>query len=134
MSVIHLVILSPSSKFFEGDVDMVTVPTKLGPIGVLPSHYPIISLLVIGTMHILIGTVIHYFAISGGIISVQEDRTLILAEAIECPQDIDVGRARAAKERAEALIVSKEPNIDLVRAQAALQRALNRIRVAEEHL
>lgn len=134
MSVIHLVILSPSSKFFEGDVDMVTVPTKLGPIGVLPSHYPIISLLISGEMHIKIGSVIQYFAVSGGLISVQKDQTLILAEAIERPQDIDVARARAAKERAETLLASKDPNIDLVRAQAALQRALNRIRVAEEHL
>lgn len=134
MSVIHLVILSPSSKFFEGDVDMLTVPTKLGPIGVLPEHYPIISLLVVGTMHIQIGSVIQYFALSGGMISVQNDKTLILAEAIERPEDIDVARARAAKERAEALLASKDPNIDIMRAQAALQRALNRIRIAEEHL
>lgn len=134
MNLIHLVILSPSSKFFEGDVDMVTVPTKLGPIGILPEHYPIISLLISGAMHIQNGSVIQYFAVSGGLISVNKEKTLILAEAIERPEDIDVARARAAKERAEALLASKDPNIDLVRAQAALQRAINRIRVAEEHL
>lgn len=134
MSVIHLVILCPISKFFEGDVDMVTVPTKLGPIGILPEHYPIISLLVSGEMHIRIGSVIQYFAVSGGLISVQKEKTLILAEAIERPEDIDIVRARAAKARAEALIASKEPNTDFARAQAALQRAINRIRVHEEHL
>ena len=133
MKSFHLVILAPDKTFLEQEADMITVPTKMGMIGILADHYPLIGIIVTGVMHVQNDNVIRYYTISGGVISVQTDKTVILAEAIERPGEIDVSRAKAAKERAEALLASKDPNIDLKRAQAALERALNRIKAHEEY-
>ncbi len=133
MALLHLVILTPKTKTFEGDVDILTVPTKAGQIGILANHYPLIATIPTGLFHFVKDNVTQYFAISGGVISVQKDKTLLLAEALERPEEIDIERAKKAKERAEALLASKNVDIDIERAQAALMRAINRIRTYETY-
>ncbi|MFH1861415.1 MAG: ATP synthase delta/epsilon chain alpha-helix domain-containing protein, partial [bacterium] len=65
-----------------------------------------------------------------GFIEVTPDKTIILAQTAEFAEDIDVDRAKSAKERAEARLKAKQTELDVERAQAALLRAGNRLRIA----
>ena len=138
---IQLRILTPSrivfqtDSGFEGDAIAIRVPGSLAPFEVLPRHAPIISALDIGEVRISRGSAadpLHeYLAISGGVIEVRRDEVILLANAAEWANEIDVARAEAARDRArERLRRSASPDIDVARAQAALARALNRLRVA----
>jgi F-type H+-transporting ATPase subunit epsilon len=66
-------------------------------------------------------------AVNGGFLEVRKDKVVILAESAERSEEIDVERARAARERAELRLQSKQEQIDHHRAEVALQRALNRL-------
>ncbi|MBW3625843.1 MAG: F0F1 ATP synthase subunit epsilon, partial [Armatimonadetes bacterium] len=72
------------------------------------------------------------FAISGGFMEVGPERTIILADSAERPAEIDVERARTARERADARVTGRldTPDLDVVRAQAAYRRAVNRLEIA----
>ncbi|HAV19492.1 MAG TPA: ATP synthase F1 subunit epsilon [Firmicutes bacterium] len=128
-----LVILTPRKKFFEGEIDLLNIVTLAGEIGILPGHYPLISVVKTGSIHMKIGDKVHFFATSGGVISVEKDRTVLLLEAIERPEDIDIKRAEEAKKRAEELLKQQSGEVDVLRAQAALSRALNRIEVYQKY-
>ena len=69
------------------------------------------------------------FAVSGGLLKVSENKAVVLAEAVERPEEIDIDRAVQAKERAETRLKDRTAETDLERAAAALDRALNRIRL-----
>lgn len=73
-------------------------------------------------------------AVSGGFLEVRPDQVTILAQAAETSEQIDVERAKRAKERAEErLRAQNQDNIDFKRAELALKRAINRISVAEKN-
>jgi F-type H+-transporting ATPase subunit epsilon len=72
-----------------------------------------------------------YLAISGGFIEVRPDRVIILADAAERVEEIDIARAEEAKRRAEARLAEREPGVDTARAEAALRRSLIRLQVAQ---
>ncbi|HOJ45287.1 MAG TPA: ATP synthase F1 subunit epsilon [Bacilli bacterium] len=128
-----LVILTPRKKFYEGDVALVNLVTIAGEIGILPEHHPLISVIKTGILHIIIGDKTHYFATSGGVVSIDHDKLVLLLETIERPEDIDIKRAEEAKKRAEALLKSQSGEVDVRRAEAALSRALNRIEVYQKY-
>lgn len=128
-----LVILTPRKKFFEGEVSLVNLVTIAGEIGILPSHHPLISVIKTGILHIGIIDKIHYFATSGGVVSIDKDKVVLLLETIERPEEIDIARAEEARLRAEALLKSQSGEVDVRRAEAALARALNRIEVYQKY-
>ena len=70
-------------------------------------------------------------AVSGGCLEVRDDVVTVLADVAERAEEIDLERARAARERAQAALATRETEVDLAAAQAALRRALVRMRVAE---
>jgi F-type H+-transporting ATPase subunit epsilon len=82
-------------------------------------------------MHIKTNKKIIYYAVSGGVLSVQKNQTILLVDAIEQAEEIDITRAKEALKRAEDRLNEKNEKIDDARAKAALSRALNRIQVAE---
>jgi F-type H+-transporting ATPase subunit epsilon len=82
-------------------------------------------------MHIQTNKKTIYYAVSGGVLSVQKNQTILLVDAIEQAEEIDVTRAKEALKRAEDRLNEKNQKIDHARAKAALTRALNRIQVAE---
>jgi F-type H+-transporting ATPase subunit epsilon len=71
------------------------------------------------------------FSTSGGFLMTDGKKVILLADAVERPEEIDVARAQAAKERAEKRLTERTPDIDVDRAKAALLRALNRLKAAE---
>ena len=129
---LHLQIVTPEKKAFEGDVDEVIVPGSEGELGILPHHAPLISLLGQGVLRLKQGSTEQEFAIFGGFLQVRPDRVVVLAETADVGSEIDVERAERARREAEKMLQGGlAEEVDLVRARAALQRALIRIKVAE---
>ncbi|MFV9510412.1 F0F1 ATP synthase subunit epsilon [Tepidibacillus sp. LV47] len=132
MSTIRLEIVTPERKVFEDDVNMVIARGVEGELGILPKHAPFVTPLVVSALRIKKGKEEKVVAISGGFLEVSQNKVVILAEAAELPEEIDVNRALAAKERAERrLAQSGKEELDFKRAQLALKRALNRLKVAQ---
>ena len=129
-SPLQLEVVTPDSTVISSVADYVGVPGVEGQFGVLPDYVPLLSALSIGALYYRVeGRVEHAF-ISGGFAEVSENRVTVLAEAAERAQDIDTARALEAKRRAEARLASLEENIDVIRATAALERAIHRLSVA----
>jgi F-type H+-transporting ATPase subunit epsilon len=129
MSKMQLDIVTPERVVYSEEVDMVVTRAADGDIGILPKHAPLVSPLNVTSVRIKKDGSEQKIAISGGFLEVRPDKVTILAQAAELPGEIDVERAKAAKERAEKRIADKEG--DLQRAELALKRAVNRLEVAK---
>ena len=125
-----LKIITHEHIVFEGEVEELVLQTTSGQIGILKDHIPITTSLDIGVTKAKIGSDYKYFATMGGVFQFKENNAIILTDVCEDGVDIDVTRANAAKERAEARLKEANANIDANRAQAALARALVRLQAA----
>ncbi len=126
----HLDIVTPDRPFFSGDVEMVIIRGIEGDLAILSGRAPITTPLKIGKVRIFQNGEERVAAVVDGYISVVDNKTTIVTEAAEWPEEIDIERAKAAKERAEELLKNRRDNIDVHRAELALQRALNRLDVS----
>lgn len=129
MSTYLLEIVTPERLVYSEQVNSISVRGSEGDLGILPGHLPLVTPLKIAPIHIKIGGQTEVIAVNGGFIEVRKDKVVVLAESAERSEDIDVERARAARERAELRLQSKQEQIDHHRAEVALQRALNRLNV-----
>ena len=126
-----LEVVTPDRKVVSTTADIVVCPGVEGQFGVLVGHVPFLSALDIGEMYYRLGGKTEYLAVSGGFTEVTGAKVTIVAEAAEIGHEIDVERARRARERAEArLAAAKTEQIDWVRAEAALRRSMVRAKVA----
>ncbi|KPJ61285.1 MAG: hypothetical protein AMJ46_03085 [Latescibacteria bacterium DG_63] len=129
-SLFRLKILTLEESLYEGDVNSLTAPGFEGYFGVLAHHAPLIATLRPGKLIVRDREgKENLYAVSGGFLEVSGNSVTLLADAIESADDIDLRRAEAARQRALERIRSKRGDIDLARAQAALSRALNRVKV-----
>jgi F-type H+-transporting ATPase subunit epsilon len=126
-----LEIITPSRVAFADDALSVSAPGVEGGFQVLRDHAGLLSSLEPGHMKVLKadGSEVLY-ATSGGVLEVFDNAVVVLAESAERAEEIDVDRARAAKDRAERRLRERLPEVDVERASMALRRALNRLRVA----
>lgn len=122
-----LEIVTPDRLFFSEKVEMVIVRGLEGDLAVLKGRTPITTPLKIGQVRITQNGKERIAAVVNGYISVLGDKTTIVTEAAEWPEEIDVKRAEEAKRRAEELIQQGNDDIDIMRAELALKRALNRL-------
>jgi F-type H+-transporting ATPase subunit epsilon len=127
----YVEIITPRRVVFKGDVISFSAPGVVGGFQVLYNHAPLLSLLNIGEVKIkeVSGAEFHY-AVSGGFVEVRENHVLLLAETAERTDEIDVERARTSRDRAQKRMAEKKTNIDFERAQLALYRAINRLKIA----
>lgn len=130
MDTFLLRIVTPDREVVRDDAEEAQIPGREGYLGVLPGHAPLISELKIGEITYRKGGKIQHLAVTWGFLEVLPEQVTVLAEAAEKPEEIDVDRARAAKERAEKRLKSPDPECDLNRAAVALERALIRLQVA----
>ncbi|MCF6187269.1 MAG: F0F1 ATP synthase subunit epsilon [Desulfobulbaceae bacterium] len=134
MAQIHLEVVTPTGPVISDDVDIVTAPGVGGEFGVLANHAPFLSTIKTGTLSFKQDKQTKYLMVSGGFSEVSNNQITFLVESAEYGNDIDVDRAMLAKERAEKRLAqaqSQSEKLNRVRAEAALQRALARIRAAE---
>lgn len=128
-------IVSQDRMVFEGEADMVIAPSVEGEIGILPDHAPLIANLDMGVIKVRRDDEEEVFTVTGGFIEVQPDIVTVMAEASEHVDEIDVERAREARERAEETL-KKEPPQDTetyLKVQAALRRSRLRLEVVERY-
>jgi F-type H+-transporting ATPase subunit epsilon len=124
----RLEVVTPERKVYSKDVRFVVVPGSEGELGFLPDHAPLVSALKIGLVRVHKDGKVMKIAVSGGFVEVRNSRVTILANAAEREDQIDVARAEAAKQRAEQRLAQGGSDIDVARAEAALKRALNRLK------
>lgn len=130
-STFDVEIVTPDKKFFEGPSEMVIVRTIEGDVAILKNHENYVAPLDIGIVKIKIDGVFKEATIASGFIQVDKEKTTIITDAAEWPGEIDVERAKKAKEKAETKMKNKD-NIDLALAELQLRKALNRINVVEK--
>jgi F-type H+-transporting ATPase subunit epsilon len=128
---ILLEIVTPEKTVLSEMVDIAVAPGDLGEFGVLAHHIPFLAKLKVGEVRFRVGGTLRHISAMGGYAEVLPDRVTILTPAAEEAVEIDVIRARAARERAEQRMREARDRLAFVRAQAALQRALTRLKVAE---
>lgn len=125
-------ILTPDGSVFDGETVSVKVPGSEGQFQVLHNHAALMSSLEVGTAEVSDdNNNEQVFAVSGGFVEVNNNKVTVLAQAAERPEEIDVKRAKDAEERARKRL--KDSKMDATRAEAALKRAINRIKLADKH-
>jgi len=130
----ELEVITPSKAAYKGKVKSVTVPGTEGNFQILENHAPIISSLEIGVIKIVEedGKSL-VFATSGGTVEVVENKITVLAETFESKDEIDAKRAEEAKRRAEERLAKRKiEKIDSLRAELALKRAINRLKILND--
>ena len=129
-TTIQLQIVSADRSLLNETVDEVEIPGFDGYFGVLPGHTPLLAMLQVGELWYRQGQEKHYLSIALGFAEVQPDRVTILAQIAEKADEIDLGRAEAAKKRAEERITRPTTDMDAERARVALMKSLIRLQVA----
>ena len=125
-----LEIVTPEKKVVDTAAEEVQIPGKNGYLGVLPGHAPLITELSVGEITFRESSSEQRLAVAWGFAEVLPNKVTILAESAERPSEIDVERARKAKERAEQRLTSGDTAVDVERALDALHRADTRLDVA----
>jgi F-type H+-transporting ATPase subunit epsilon len=130
---IKIDVVSAERMVYSDEVDIVVAPGVEGQLGILPHHAPLMTMLQPGELLLRKGKDEVSLCIAGGFLEVRPDKVVVLAEAAERCEEIDMARAEAAKRRAEERLMGRASAEDLAQAQAALARAAARIKVAETH-
>ena len=134
MKPFKLKIVTPRGIYKETEVEMLNLRTTSGQIGILANHLPLASAIDISEMNYIKDGQRYKFALAGGFVYVNDDETTIIANAIESPEEIDLRRAQEAKARAEERLHNQSnDDMDILRAEVALRKAIKRIRVKNEN-
>lgn len=128
---IELEVVTPQKHVLHDTVQAIEMPGKDGYLGILPGHAPLLTELGLGILTYTKGSDARKLTVMNGYAEVLPDRVTVLAELSERPEEIDVGRAQAKRDEAEAeLAKAGSPEVDWEQAAAKLQRALIRLQVA----
>ena len=134
MGKLHLEIVTPEKVMVSQEVDIVVAPGTMGEFGILEGHVPFLSGIEPGELRFSSGNQTERFLVTTGFSEVSDNQVSILVDAAEKATEIDLERARKAVERAKerlSLDLGKE-DVDFLRAEAALKRAIVRIRISEK--
>ena len=129
----HLEIIATDRVFFSGEVEHLVITAIDGLLGIMTGHEPLVTSLPTGELKYLVNGEWKYAAISEGFIQVMPDSSIILAETCELPEEIDIKRAQEARERAEERLRQKQSIKEYYETQAALNRAMNRLKISQKH-
>ena len=134
MGRLFLEIVTPEKIVVSQEVDAVVAPGTDGEFGVLPGHIHFLTGIVPGELRYNTGAGKEFMAVTTGFAEVSNDKVSILVDAAEKASEIDVERARRAMERARERLEKdrKTEDIDFLRAEAALRRAVMRVRIVEK--
>lgn len=132
MSSIRLDIVTAERAVYSDEVDVVIAPGIEGQLGILPHHAPLMTMLQPGELLVRKGGEELSLAISGGFLEVRPDRIIVLADAAERAEEVDLARAEEAKRRAQEYLSHPTPEINIAQAEASLRRSLARLKVGEK--
>ena len=132
MATFPLELVTPERLLFSEEVQAIRAPGVEGSLGVLAGHAPLLTELMTGLIKVTLADGSEAFiATSGGFLQVNKDMVIILADTAELSEEIDVERAKAAAAKARQLLEVPGSTIDAEELRLAVERAQNRIRVAQ---
>lgn len=127
--MIHIKIITPLGLYMEGDVEAIHVKTVEGETTLLPNHIPLVAMLETCKLQLREKGTYKDYALAGGMLHLLDNNANILTDAIEGREEIDLERAKQAKERAERRLQKVDSTTNVRRAEVALTKAINRIHV-----
>lgn len=131
MATLRLEIITAERQVFADDINILVAPGIEGELGILPHHAPLMTMLQPGELLIRKDGEETYMVVTGGFLEVRPDKVIVLADACERAEEIDVARAEEAKRRAEERLKTRPPDVEAASIEAALRRSLTRLKVAE---
>ena len=134
MSKLYLEVVTPAKVVVSREVDMVVAPGSEGEFGVLPEHVSFLTGIVPGELKYASGSERESLAVTAGFAEVSSNKVSVLVDAAEKSGEIDADRAKRAMERAKERLAADRgrKDIDFLRAEAALKRAVARMKVARK--
>ena len=128
-----LEVVTPERKVLSVPALEAVIPGAEGSFGVLPGHAPFLTRLGVGEMSYRDASGWHYLTAADGVVEVLPDRVTVIAAISEHAREIDIERARAAKQSAEEAMrqAAKLSDQDMLLVEVSLKRALMRLRVAD---
>lgn len=128
---LNLKIVTPERIFFDGKVDRAIFKSTEGELAILYDHIPITVLIDSSTFKIIQGSEEKIIAVHGGFVEAREDKVTVLTDAAEWPYELDEERAKESEKRARERLDQdvKDEELDMLRAEVALKRALTRLEV-----
>jgi F-type H+-transporting ATPase subunit epsilon len=130
-NTLHVEVVTAERELYNGEADMVSAPGTEGRLGILPRHAPLLTTLAPGALRITLQGAEEDIFVSGGFLEVSNNSVAVLADAAEHADEIDEARAEAARRRAQERLAEIESNTERADMEAQLQRAINRLKVAE---
>ena len=131
-NILKLTIITPEKEFYAGEILELVTENDFGRLGFLPEHIAMVTVLKPSTTTFTQkdGKKLKAFT-SSGILSIKNNEIRLMCDAAEWPEDIDVKRAEAAKQRAEQRLNENSSEVSVDRAQVALMRALMRLKTSK---
>jgi F-type H+-transporting ATPase subunit epsilon len=122
---IHCEIISQDRIVYQGEADIVVLPGDEGEMGILPHHAPLLTTLKYGVIKVRARGQETFYTVAGGIAEVQPDAVIVLADAAENVEEIDIARAESARKRAQETLAKGVPaDTDaFLRMDAALRKS-----------
>ncbi|ASS73857.1 F0F1 ATP synthase subunit epsilon [Tumebacillus algifaecis] len=130
MNKMPIEIVTPERKVYANEANLIIARGGDGDLGIMAGHTPVVTTLKISSLRVKTDQGEDVISVAGGFLEVKPGQVSVLAESAELPEEIDIDRATRAKERAERRLAERAESLDYARAEIALERAINRIRVA----
>jgi len=130
-NTMHVEVVTAERELYSGEANMVNAPGAEGRLGILPRHAALLAFLKAGELRIELQGAEDSFFVAGGFLEVYENTVTILADAAEHAEEIDQARAETARRRAEERLSQAQDNQERAEMQAALERAVTRLRLVE---
>lgn len=128
---LHVEVVTAERELYNGEAEMVSAPGVEGRMGILPEHAPLLALLAPGALRIVLGGAEETLFVGGGFLEVSHDSVAVLADTAEHADEIDQARAEEARRTAQGRLAEARSNTERADLQGQLERAVNRLRVAE---
>lgn len=133
MATFYLEVITPERKFFSGEAECVIFKSVDGEMGVLAQHAPTVAAVNVGPIRINSQGKWIDAVVTDGFAKIMPDKVVILTDTAEYPEEIDISRAEAAKQRAEERMQKQLSQLEYMRSKAALTRAMARLKVTSKH-
>ena len=130
----YLEITASDRKFYNGECEMMIFPAIDGEQGILPNHESRVTAVKAGELRFKVNGEWKEAAVGDGFVEIMPEFVVLLADTVEWPDEIDIRRAKEAKERAQERLRQKESQREYYHSKAALSRAMARLKVTGKHL
>lgn len=128
---LHVEVVTAERELYNGEAEMVSAPGSEGRLGILPRHAALLAFLQPGELRITLEGAEEDIFVSGGFLEVSNNQVTVLADAAEHAEDIDQARAEQARRNAQERLAETRSDTERAELHGALERAVNRLRVAE---